>query len=78
MPIKINFYCQLKLTVATATIVFMFVNAPHNILWTTVNVKMNLLTKEFLNALMKIINGSDQDKKAAEEVLAEIDPEVWS
>ena len=39
---------------------------------------MNLLTKEFLNALMKIINGSDHDKKAAEEVLAEIDPEVWS
>ena len=78
MPIKINFYCQLKLTVVTATIVYQFVHAPQNILWTTVNVKMNLLTKEFLNALMKIINGSDQDKKAAEEVLAQIDPEVWS
>ena len=64
--------------VVTATIVFQFVHAPQNILWTTVNVKMNLLTKEFLNALMKIINGSDQDKKAAEEVLAQIDPEVWS
>ena len=78
MPIKINFYCQLKLTVVTATIVCQSVHAPQNILWTTVNVKMNLLTKEFLNALMKIINGSDQDKKAAEEVLAQIDPEVWS
>ena len=78
MPIKINFYCQLKLTVVTATIVFLFVNAPQNILWTTVNVKMNLLTKEFLDAINKILFGSDEDKKAAEEVLAEIDPEVWS
>ena len=39
---------------------------------------MNLLTKEFLNAINKILFGSDEDKKAAEEVLAQIDPEVWS
>ena len=78
MPIKINSYCQLKLTDDTATIVFPFVHAPQNILWTTVNVKMNLLTKEFLNAINKILFGSEEDKKAAEEVLAQIDPEVWS
>ena len=62
----------------TATIVYQFVHAPQNILWTTVNVKMNLLTKEFLDAINKILFGSDDDKKAAEEVLAQIDPEVWS
>ncbi len=33
---------------------------------------------KYFNALMNSVIGNDQERKAAKEYLAEVDPEIWS
>ena len=35
------------------------------------------ITKEFLDALSKIIIGTDEEKKSAKKILVESDPDIW-
>ena len=42
------------------------------------NEKIKMADLKYFNALINSVVGNDEERKAAKEYLAEVDPEIWS